>query len=112
MSALAEKLRKARETMVPVGGFEFTIRRPTDLEAQRLRVAVSPGELIPFVVGWDKVREMDVLPAGGDGKPLPFDAAVCFEWLADRPDLLGPLVTAIGEAYKAHTATLETVEKN
>lgn len=108
---LVEKLRKARETVVEVGDFEFTIRRPTDLEAQRLRLAVSSGDLIPYVVGWNKVRELDVI-SGGDPHPLPFDAAVCAEWLADRIDLLDPLVSKIVEAYKAHADALGAAEKN
>lgn len=111
MSALAEKLRKARESVVEVGGFEFTIRRPTDVEAQRLRGIVNMGDLIPHVVGWNKVREIDVLPSG-DGHPLEFDPEVCREWLVDRPDLLTTLVDAIVAAYRAHREALGAAEKN
>jgi len=111
MSALLLKIRKAREKNLEVGGFSFTIRRPTDVEAQRLQGDNNVPELLGFVVGWDKVREIDVL-ANGDAHPLAFDAAVCREWLSDRPDLLQPLVTAIVEAYLAHRADLKEHEKN
>lgn len=112
MSNIVEKLRKSREKVVAVGGFEFTVRRPTDVEAARLRGVVSTGDLIPFVVGWNKVRQMDVLPSGGDGHPLAFDADICREWLSDRPDLLQPLVDEIVAAYRAHTEALKEKEKN
>lgn len=111
-SPLVEKLRKARERTVEVAGYTFTVRRPTDVEAQRLRVISSTAELIPFVVGWAGVKELDVLPSGGDGHPVPFDPDVCREWLSDRPDLLQPLVDAIVAAYREHTAELEAGEKN
>lgn len=110
-NALVEKLRKARESLVEVGGYQFTIRRPTDLEAQRLRLAVSSGDLIPYVVGWSKVTQADLIP-GGDPHPLPFDPEVCAEWLADRIDLLGPLVEKIVESYKAHSQAIGEAEKN
>lgn len=111
MNALIDKLRKAREKDVEVGEFVFTIRRPTDLEAQRLDNFKDAGSLIPYVVNWAKVREMDVLPSG-DGHPLDFDAAVCREWLSDRPDLLAPLVEAIVDGYLAHRKALKEIEKN
>jgi hypothetical protein len=108
---LVEKLRRAREREVEACGFVFTIRRPTDIEAQRLKVGTSLADLVPFVVGWKNVREMDVVP-GGDPHPLPFDAAVCAEWLADRPDLLQPLVEAIVAEYRRHLESLGSAEKN
>lgn len=109
--SLVDKIRKARERDVEVGGYTFTMRRPTDIEAMALRDADSVADLLPFVVGWAGVKEIDVLP-GGDAFPLAFDAAVAAEWLADRPDLLDPLVTAIMDAYRAHAAALEGAAKN
>jgi hypothetical protein len=111
MATVAEKLRKARESTVEVGGFEWIIRRPTDLEAMRLRSSTKLDELIPHIVGWNKVREMDVLPTG-DGHPLAYDPEVCREWLVDRIDLLNELVLKISAAYKAHRAAMEAAEKN
>lgn len=107
--SLVDKIRKARERKVEVGGHAFIIRRPTDVEALALRDA-SLAELVRFVVGWEMVTEADVLP-GGDGHDLPFDAAVAAEWLADRPDLLHPLVEAVMDAYRAHVAALEAAAK-
>ena len=111
MATLVEKLRKAREQQVTVGGFTFTVRRPTDVEALALRGATSMRDLMPFVIGWDTVREIDVLP-GGDPHPLAFDVDVAAEWLADRPDLLTPLIDAIHEQYRAHVAALGEIAKN
>lgn len=111
MSTLIDKLRKAREQKVEVGGHSFTVRRPTDLEAMSLRAASGVADLLPFVVGWEAVREIDLVP-GGSAVPVAFDAAVCAEWLADRPDLLEPLVEAILAGYRAHVAALEAAAKN
>lgn len=111
--SVVDKLRKAREQLVPVGGFDFTIRRPTDVEANALRVGgkLSTAAFIPFVVGWGSVKEIDLIP-GGDPHPLEFDADACKEWLSDRPDLLTPLANVIMDAYLAHVAKLKEISKN
>ena len=85
---LADKLRRAREFPVEVGGYTFTVRRPTDLEMFELKGSVSAGRL------------------------LPFDADACAEWLADRPDLLGPIVSALLDRYAQHTEALGVAAKN
>lgn len=108
---LIEKLRKAREQNVEVGGYTFTVRRPTDVEMINLSGVGSAGRMLPFVVGWEGVKEIDIIP-GGDPHPLPFDADVCAEWLADRVDLFSPLVKAIMASYHQHAGALETKAKN
>lgn len=108
--SLVEKIRKAREQQVVAGDFTFTVRRPTDVQMMAL-TGKGIESLVPFVIGWEGVREMDVLP-GGDGHALAFDAAVAAEWLADRPDLLTPLADAIIAGYKAHAETLGAAAKN
>jgi hypothetical protein len=110
-TSLAEKIRKSREKGVPVGGFDFTIRRPTDLDMMEFSKSRQPADLVRFVVGWDKVKELDLLP-GGDGHPVPFDADACSEWLADRTDLMVPLINAITEEYQAHKQRQEAAAKN
>lgn len=109
--SLAEKIRKSRESKVPVGGFSFTIRRPTDVDMANLAGRGSVARLFPFIVGWEGVRELDLIP-GGDPHPQPFDPEACAEWLADRPDLVGPLVDAILGSYDAHAKALEDARKN
>jgi len=111
MSALAEKIRRARESRVPVGDFFFVIRRPTEIEMIDFSKSRNTVDLIRFVVGWEKVKELDLIP-GGDGHPAPFDAEACLEWLKDRSDLLVPVVNAVIEAYQAHQASLEAAAKN
>ena len=109
--SLADKIRKAREQEVPVGGFLFTIRRPTDLDMMEFSKTRQAIDLLQFVVGWSGVKELDLIP-GGDGHPAPFDAEACAEWLADRSDLFVPLVNAVTDAYQKHKAALEAAEKN
>lgn len=111
MADLIEKLRRARERRVEVGGFDFTVRRPTDIEALELRRGCGLGDLLRFVVGWGKVKELDIVPGGGP-EPVPFDAALAAEWLADRPDLLQPLADEVLDGYRDHVAALEKIAKN
>lgn len=111
MSPLVAKLRKARELRVEAGGFGFLIRRPTALEMMELQNHPRGRAILPYVIGWDSVREIDVLP-GGDPHPLAFDGDVCAEWLTDRLDLLAPLADAVFAAYQAHEQRLEDAKKN
>lgn len=110
MSALVEKLRRAREERVEVGGFTFTVRRPTDIEMLEMRGGGSIARLLRFVVGWDGVKESDLIP-GGDPHPLAFDAEACGEWLSDRPDLLDPLAARIMARYQEHAEKLVEAAK-
>ncbi|MBK8745712.1 hypothetical protein [Propionivibrio sp.] len=110
MSALSEKILRSRESVVPAGGFKFTIRRPTDLDMIEFSKTRRPADLVRFVVGWKDVTDGDLYP-GGDGAPATFDAEACAEWLADRSDLMVVLVNAVAEAYQAHKTALEVAEK-
>ncbi|MER2518572.1 MAG: hypothetical protein ABTR92_19610 [Candidatus Accumulibacter phosphatis] len=113
MSALLQKLLRARETQIPVGEYVFTIRRPTPLEhEEKLSKGNNPARgILSFVVGWENVTSADIIP-GGDPHPLAFEAAVCAEWLSDRPDLFAPIAEAIVQAYRAHILALEDSLKN
>lgn len=109
--SLAQKIRKARESRVEVGGYGFLIRRPTALEMMEINGKPRGRAYLGFVIGWDGVTQLDLIP-GGDPHPLEFDADVCAEWLTDRLDLLAPLTNAIDAAYEAHEARLEGAKKN
>ena len=108
--SLIDKLRKAREQQIEVNGRTFTIRRPTDLDMMEMAGRIDARKLIPFVIGWEGVTEGHLVK-GGDPHPLAFDAAACAEWLADRPDILGPLVEAIIASYTAHAEKLSAEKK-
>lgn len=109
--SLADKIRKGREQKVEVGGFTFVIRRPTNIEMLELRGHGSMGRMLPFIIGWEGVKELDIIP-GGDPHPLQFDPDVCAEWMSDRPDLLTPLVSAMVTSYHAHLEKLGDTVKN
>jgi hypothetical protein len=110
MSALADKIRKARESSVDAGGHRFTIRRPTDAEAMTLGEATIIDVARRFVVGWD-LQEIDLIP-GGNPVAAQFDAEAFGEWVSDQPETLGVLSTAIVSAYQAHAAKRSNAEKN
>lgn len=109
--ALIDKLRRAREFKVEAGGYSFTLRRPTDVEWIEISGQSTARAILPFVIGWEGVKELDLIP-GGDPHPLPFDAAACQEWLADRLDILPVLLEAFVKSYEAHLAARGAAEKN
>ena len=122
MSTLAEKIRKAREFRIEAGGHLFTVRRPTELEMVELQAVRAAAEteqqnaralraIIPFIVGWQNVTELD-LWSGGTGAPAPFDAEACAEWLTDRVDLLLPIAKAAIDAYWQHREKQAAAVKN
>lgn len=113
MSSRLEKMRRGREQLVELGGFSFTIRRPTDLQFAAIysKGALKPESLLPFVVGWRGVKDKDLFP-GGDDVASEFDAEDCAEWLSDRPDLLMPLLDAVVASYTSHIETFKAAEKN
>lgn len=111
MSALADKIRKARETRVPCGQHTFIVRRPTSLQITEWSRTRDVLALLEYVVGWDGVTEADLV-VGGDPHPLPFDRDAFIEWVSDKPALFSTITSAIISAVEAHTATLQAAEKN
>lgn len=113
MSALSQKMRRAREVRVPAGKHTFVIERPTPEDMGEIkRVGASQAALKRFVVGWEDVTELDLGLPGGDPHPLPFDADACSEWLADRPDLMSAVGDAVLKSYVAYREKLEQQAKN
>lgn len=108
---LADKIRKARQTSIEVGGFKLTIRRPTDIEAVEMNYKDTPigeviGDVSKFVIGWDGVKESDLI-SGGTPDAVSFDAETFGEWIKDKPDMWEPLATGVLDAYKAHKKRME-----
>lgn len=107
---LIEKIRRARETGVDVDGRKYVVRRPTDEEALGLSGVQLVEVVKRFTVGWS-LAEIDLIPGGGPD-PVPFDPALFAEWVADRPEVWGPLSAAILDAYKAHSDKRDGAVKN
>jgi len=108
---LLERLRAARETWARLSGdIEICIRRPTDLDLALHRSRDAAAWLRETVCDWRGVRELDIIP-GGSGKPAPFDAVVCIEWLADRPADFLAAWSAWQSMVEAHLAARADVEK-
>lgn len=110
--SLIDQLRKARESRIEVGEWVFTIRRPTDMEVIELQEqgGLNLRNALQFVTGWN-LREIDLIP-GGAPDPVPFDAELFREWVADRPEVWSPLAEGIGDAYRRHAARMEADSKN
>jgi hypothetical protein len=113
MSALADKIRKAREFGQEVEGWKLTLRRPTDEEAATLfRDNLSPIEVARrFVVGWSGVAEQDLIKGGSD-QPATFDADTWAAVIEDRPEMWGPISEAVVNAWTAHNDKREARAKN
>ncbi len=109
--SLIDKIRRTREQRVTAGDFTFIVRRPTDLEIAQRGGELSADALLRYVIGWEGVREADLVP-GGDPHPVPFDTLLCAEWLADRLDLLVPIGDGIRELYAAHRQAQDAAVKN
>lgn len=107
MMDLIAKLKKNREQQVTVGSYNFTIRRPTDLEVAGLRsVQLREGDVMErFVIDWDLI-EADIDPNGSEAF-VPFSTELFMEWIADQEPIWGPLTKAILEAYEAHRKAQE-----
>lgn len=114
MSALVERLRKAREQAVSVGDWKFTFRRPTDYEAAKIYQEGQTKFDVArkYVVGWKGVRERDLFPSDGGDQPVAFDRELWGDWLQDQPDLWEPIFEAIVGAYQKHRGLVEEEEKN
>ena len=108
--ALVEKLKKAREFGVTVGGNTFTVRRPTDADVINIPGANVLDYVHRFVVGWD-LTEWQVIPGGGP-ELVPFDADLWAAWVDDRPDVWEPLGKALLDAYRVHAEEREADRKN
>lgn len=113
MTSIEERIRQARALEVSIGAWKFQARRPTDMEAGELyRENISKGELARrYVTGWTGMRLCDLV-GGDDETPAPFDADVWSEWVADHPEVYGPLGEAIMSAYLAHAEQQQAARKN
>lgn len=111
--SLIDRLRRARQTTIPSGERTFTIRRPTDLEMQELVGVIDQRKLlVRFVTDWGVMSELDLGIPGGGPDPVPFDAALWEEWIADHPEHWNAITSAVVDGYRAHKATQEDAEKN
>ena len=109
LDTLLSGMRKARESSIKIDRFTFTIRRPTDMDALGMNYS-NPREamegITKFVVGWDGVTEMDLVP-GGTGEAVMFHPALFAEWIQDQPDMWSNLTDKVLELYNAHTEKRE-----
>lgn len=113
MSALAEKIRRARQRTVEADGRKFVIQRPTDADAMfRLSGLDAIDVLKRFVIDWPGMTELDLGIPGGSPVEVAFDPEAFGAWVEDQPRVLQALTDALTEAYKAHAETLKAAEKN
>lgn len=112
-ASLVDRIREARKLTVSVDRWTFHGRRPTDIEMSILRRADShTGDLARrFVGGWDGMRVCDLV-GGADETPVPFVRELWEEWVADRPDVYGPVGTKIMTAYLEFAKAQEAALKN
>lgn len=108
--ALIERMRRARERTIDVGGSKFTIRRPTAEDVARMKGWDDYEPLKRFVVGWD-LKDQDLLP-GGSLDLVAFTEDRWREWVADHPEVWAPIGKAIVDLYEEHQKATGDDEKN
>lgn len=113
MSALADKIRKARQFAREIDGWKLTLRRPTDEEAATFfRDELSPVDVAKkFVVGWQGVLERDLIEGGSD-QPARFDQETWAAVIEDMPEMWQPITTAVVDAWVEHNSKREARAKN
>lgn len=116
MSALAEKMRRARERTVEHAGHRYTVRIPTPGELEDLHERLDGKRVTPrrvalaFVSGWD-LKEIDLIE-GGRPQDAPFEAAAVREHLSASPELCNALFLKIIEGIAERNAQQEADKKN
>lgn len=115
---ISAQLLKARDSVLEVGRFKFTIRRPSEAELLRRRHRANGSDLLTNlasvhedVVNWDGVLESDILD-GGASEPVPFNRTLYALWIEDRADLWKAIATHIEKAVVEHQKKIESLEGN
>lgn len=113
MSALSEKMRKAREMRVECAkGKTLTVLRPTPLQWEEI---VKSGKVVEgvigLVIGWHGFVELDFIP-GGDPHPLDFDIDACAEWLSDNPAEFSRVADAVIDGMTKYLQQKKEAVKN
>lgn len=117
--AIIKRLREARMWWLELEpGKRVRLIRPSEVEvAQHLfqdgKLAVGIDAVKRFSVDWDGFTEADLLGAAiGSVDPLPFEAALWAEVVADRSEWVSKVASAILEAAVRHHAEKAEAEKN
>ena len=121
MSRLINQLRAQRQSWVELEpGKRVQIMRPPESEinafmridgASRAMVA-SLAQVSKYVTGWEGITEADLLGASGASDPVPFDAELWGEVVADRGDWLKIVAAALLASIVKHFDQKAAAEKN
>lgn len=104
MSKLSEQMLAARRHWVEVEpGKRLRFARPRAAQLRPFVDALSKGAtgdnpiaVCSIIDGWEGFAEADLIGAAvGSSDALPFDLDACIEYVLDRPDVFGALVTAV-----------------
>lgn len=111
--SLEKQLRARRETWVTVGGFEFGIRRPRQLDIVRANASGGNAAVaLSALFDWRGVTVGDVTGGAQDDILAEYSPGLAEEWLSDRLDLLLPLWEEVQKLIEAHAEALEAARKN
>lgn len=107
---LLQRRIAARQLIVESGGRQFTLRRPTEYEMVK-HAESSVLEFLAACIDDVALTESDLVE-GGAPAPVPFDRALVFDWLQEKPDLWRPLSDALNAMLVTHREAMEGAEKN
>ena len=119
--ALLQTMRAQRMSWVDLEpGKRVQIIRPREAEIRELvrpdgagiTLGVELPEVKRFTVGWEGIKESDLIGSAGASDPVPFDAALWDEMVSDRSDWANKVAKKLMELIEAHIVAKEAATKN
>ena len=113
MSALADRLRAARESDVELEpGKTMRIRRPAEYHMPEFRI-ITLDLAVGCCIGWSGITEADLFGQGvGVGDAATFDKDACREALGDRNAWFQKVAAGIRDAMSSYLGIVEDAAKN
>ena len=120
-AALIARLRVARQLWIDLEpGKRVQIIRPTESDIGEFLRGENGGRAMvadlaqvrKYVTGWEGITEADLLGASGASDPVPFDAELWGEVVADRGDWLKIVAAALLASIVKHFDQKAAAEKN
>jgi len=113
MSALSNRMKKARQSPFEIGGYTFIILRPTVYEMVRYKEeGGTPYKLADeCVVDWKGVHECDIIE-GGAAEEIPFDRDTWSSWLQEKGEWWAPIGLRVIQVFNEYVERTEAATKN
>lgn len=105
--------REARESWLPLDGYEVRMRCPDLIDIRRMERAgadIDESCVLQLVVDWRGVTEAMLAPGVGGEEPVKFTPGAWREWVGGRPDDFDAIASAFADQVRARYARRESIE--